>query len=199
MSSKAMFDQLNAIFQKGMIEQTSAAHKQVESAHSPLAIDLRDICVFPLIYMYLYMELDMPLMTRAHTILCTWIFEFEEVVAISEVEKSEEAVKQWEPVEIKPKAPTKGFLKNARQAVCNDNYAASAHAYEKYLEIYDGNKGVGVWKRPESLELYSNTIEYVHVLSVKDCFLELESKGFTSKENYNMSSCSWGLQVNLEN
>jgi hypothetical protein len=26
---------------KGMIEHTSAAHKQVESAHSPLAIDLR--------------------------------------------------------------------------------------------------------------------------------------------------------------
>ncbi|GKD95689.1 hypothetical protein Tco_1379586, partial [Tanacetum coccineum] len=42
MSCKAMFDQVNATFQKGMIEHTSAAHQQVESAHSPLAIALRD-------------------------------------------------------------------------------------------------------------------------------------------------------------
>lgn len=41
MSCKAMFDQVNATFQKGMIEHTSAAHQQVESAHSPLAIALR--------------------------------------------------------------------------------------------------------------------------------------------------------------
>lgn len=34
--------------------------------------------------------------------------EFEEVGAIPEEEKSEEAVKQWEPVEIKPKAPKTG-------------------------------------------------------------------------------------------
>ena len=34
--------------------------------------------------------------------------EFEAVGAIPEEEKSEEAVKQWEPVEIKPKAPKTG-------------------------------------------------------------------------------------------
>nr|XP_043627337.1 enhancer of mRNA-decapping protein 4 [Erigeron canadensis] len=42
MSCKAMFDQVDAAFQKGMIEHTSAAQQQVESAHSPLAIALRD-------------------------------------------------------------------------------------------------------------------------------------------------------------
>ncbi|KAI3755948.1 hypothetical protein L1987_55758 [Smallanthus sonchifolius] len=42
MSCKAMFDQVDATFQKGMIEHTSAAQQQIESAHSPLAIALRD-------------------------------------------------------------------------------------------------------------------------------------------------------------
>ncbi|KAI3673907.1 hypothetical protein L6452_40038 [Arctium lappa] len=42
MSCKAMFDQVDATFQKGMLEHTSAAQQQVESTHSPLAIALRD-------------------------------------------------------------------------------------------------------------------------------------------------------------
>lgn len=42
MSCKAMFDQVDATFQKGIIEHTSAAQQQVDSAHSPLAIALRD-------------------------------------------------------------------------------------------------------------------------------------------------------------
>lgn len=42
MSCKAMFDQVDASFQKGMVEHTSAALQQTESTHSPLAIALRD-------------------------------------------------------------------------------------------------------------------------------------------------------------
>ncbi|KAI7758352.1 hypothetical protein M8C21_013713 [Ambrosia artemisiifolia] len=42
MSCKAMFDQVDATFQKGMIEHTTTAQQQIESAHSPLAIALRD-------------------------------------------------------------------------------------------------------------------------------------------------------------
>ncbi|KAJ0601542.1 putative transcription factor WD40-like family [Helianthus annuus] len=42
MSCKAMFDQVDATFQKGMIEHTSTAQQQIEAAHSPLAMTLRD-------------------------------------------------------------------------------------------------------------------------------------------------------------
>ncbi|XP_076949042.1 enhancer of mRNA-decapping protein 4-like [Bidens hawaiensis] len=42
MSCKAMFDQVDATFQKGMLEHTSTAQQQLESAHSPLAVALRD-------------------------------------------------------------------------------------------------------------------------------------------------------------
>ncbi|XP_076887957.1 enhancer of mRNA-decapping protein 4-like [Bidens hawaiensis] len=42
MSCKAMFDQIDATFQKGLIEHTSTAQQQIESAHSPLAVALRD-------------------------------------------------------------------------------------------------------------------------------------------------------------
>ncbi|KAI3703760.1 hypothetical protein L1987_73955 [Smallanthus sonchifolius] len=42
MSCKAMFEQVDATFQKGVIEHTSTAQQQIESAHSPLAIALRD-------------------------------------------------------------------------------------------------------------------------------------------------------------
>ncbi|XP_071736558.1 enhancer of mRNA-decapping protein 4-like isoform X2 [Rutidosis leptorrhynchoides] len=42
MACKAMFNQVEATFQKGMIEHTSSAQQQVESANSPLAITLRD-------------------------------------------------------------------------------------------------------------------------------------------------------------
>ncbi|KAI7731192.1 hypothetical protein M8C21_030263, partial [Ambrosia artemisiifolia] len=42
MSCKAMFDQVNATFQKGVNEHTSTAQQQIESAHSPLAVALRD-------------------------------------------------------------------------------------------------------------------------------------------------------------
>ncbi|KAK6947144.1 Enhancer of mRNA-decapping protein 4, WD40 repeat region [Dillenia turbinata] len=42
MSCKAMFEQVDATFQKGMIEHTSVAQQQFESTHSPLALTLRD-------------------------------------------------------------------------------------------------------------------------------------------------------------
>ncbi|KAJ9568052.1 hypothetical protein OSB04_004018 [Centaurea solstitialis] len=42
MSCKAMFDQVDATFQKGMLQHITAAHQQLDSAHSPLAIALRD-------------------------------------------------------------------------------------------------------------------------------------------------------------
>ncbi|KAK9077628.1 hypothetical protein SSX86_005965 [Deinandra increscens subsp. villosa] len=42
MSCKAMFNQVDATFQKGMIEHTVTAQQHIESAHSPLAIALRD-------------------------------------------------------------------------------------------------------------------------------------------------------------
>ncbi|XP_076935152.1 enhancer of mRNA-decapping protein 4-like [Bidens hawaiensis] len=42
MSCKAMFDQIDATFQKGLVEHMSTAQQQIESAHSPLAVALRD-------------------------------------------------------------------------------------------------------------------------------------------------------------
>ncbi|KAK9269418.1 hypothetical protein L1049_001191 [Liquidambar formosana] len=42
MSCKAMFEQVDATFQKGMVEHTTAAQQHFESAHSPLALALRD-------------------------------------------------------------------------------------------------------------------------------------------------------------
>ncbi|XP_058112978.1 enhancer of mRNA-decapping protein 4-like [Magnolia sinica] len=42
MSCKAMFEQVDAVFQKGMVEHLSAAQQQFEVAHSPLAHALRD-------------------------------------------------------------------------------------------------------------------------------------------------------------
>ncbi|OVA19716.1 WD40 repeat [Macleaya cordata] len=41
-SCKAMFEQVDTAFQKGMVEHTSAAQQQFESTHSPLALALRD-------------------------------------------------------------------------------------------------------------------------------------------------------------
>lgn len=41
MSCKTMFDQVDAKFQKGMVEHTIAAQQKVESTHSPLAFALR--------------------------------------------------------------------------------------------------------------------------------------------------------------
>ncbi|GMP52043.1 hypothetical protein CsSME_00018018 [Camellia sinensis var. sinensis] len=41
-SCKAMFEQVDATFQKGMFEHTTAAQQQFESTHSPLALALRD-------------------------------------------------------------------------------------------------------------------------------------------------------------
>ncbi|KAI4321737.1 hypothetical protein MLD38_035085 [Melastoma candidum] len=41
-SCKAMFEQVDATFQKGIVEHTSAAQQQLESLHSPLAVALRD-------------------------------------------------------------------------------------------------------------------------------------------------------------
>lgn len=40
-SCKAMFDQVDATFQKGMLEHTNAAQQHVDSSHSSLAIALR--------------------------------------------------------------------------------------------------------------------------------------------------------------
>ncbi|PIN09335.1 WD40 repeat nuclear protein [Handroanthus impetiginosus] len=42
MSCRAMFEQVDATFQKGMVEHTAAAQQQFEASHSPLAIALRD-------------------------------------------------------------------------------------------------------------------------------------------------------------
>ncbi|XP_077216316.1 enhancer of mRNA-decapping protein 4-like [Tasmannia lanceolata] len=42
MSCKSMFDQVDATFQKGMIEHTTATQQQFDSAHSPVALALRD-------------------------------------------------------------------------------------------------------------------------------------------------------------
>lgn len=40
-SCKAMFEQVDTAFQKGMNEHTAAAQQQFESTHCPLAITLR--------------------------------------------------------------------------------------------------------------------------------------------------------------
>ncbi|GJR69784.1 hypothetical protein Tco_0015849, partial [Tanacetum coccineum] len=42
MSCKTMFEQVDATFQKGMVEHTNAAQQKVESTNSPLAFALRD-------------------------------------------------------------------------------------------------------------------------------------------------------------
>ncbi|XP_011039835.1 PREDICTED: enhancer of mRNA-decapping protein 4 [Populus euphratica] len=42
MSCKAMFDQVDATFRKGMVEHTAATQQHFESAHSSLAVTLRD-------------------------------------------------------------------------------------------------------------------------------------------------------------
>ncbi|GFP90969.1 varicose-related protein [Phtheirospermum japonicum] len=42
MSCRTMFEQVDAAFQKGMGEHTTAAQQQVEASHSPLALALRD-------------------------------------------------------------------------------------------------------------------------------------------------------------
>ena len=41
MSCKAMFEQVDATFQKGMIEHTTAAQQQFDSTHSPVALAIR--------------------------------------------------------------------------------------------------------------------------------------------------------------
>lgn len=42
MSCKAMFEQIDAAFQKGMAEHTSSVYHQMDTAHSPLALALKD-------------------------------------------------------------------------------------------------------------------------------------------------------------
>ncbi|KAI3456759.1 hypothetical protein Pfo_013422 [Paulownia fortunei] len=42
MSCRTMFEQVDAAFQKGMVEHTTAAQQQFEASHSPLALALRD-------------------------------------------------------------------------------------------------------------------------------------------------------------
>ena len=46
MSCKAMFEQVDAAFQKGMVEHTNAAQQHLESASSSLAIALRVYVTF---------------------------------------------------------------------------------------------------------------------------------------------------------
>lgn len=41
MSCRTMFEQVDAAFQKGMVEHTSAAQQQCDASHSPLALTLR--------------------------------------------------------------------------------------------------------------------------------------------------------------
>ncbi|CAA2997507.1 enhancer of mRNA-decapping 4-like [Olea europaea subsp. europaea] len=41
-SCRVMFEQLDATFQKGMVEHTAAAQQQIESSYSPMAVALRD-------------------------------------------------------------------------------------------------------------------------------------------------------------
>ncbi|CAL9751523.1 unnamed protein product [Musa acuminata subsp. burmannicoides] len=41
-SCKAMFEQIDCVFQKGMNEHTAASQQQLEAAHTPLALTLRD-------------------------------------------------------------------------------------------------------------------------------------------------------------
>ncbi len=45
MSCKAMFEQVDSTFRKGMVEHTTAAQQHFESAHSSLALALR-VCIF---------------------------------------------------------------------------------------------------------------------------------------------------------
>ena len=49
MSCKAMFDQVDAAFQRGMVEHTAAAQQHFEAAHSSLALTLR-VCILVLHY-----------------------------------------------------------------------------------------------------------------------------------------------------
>lgn len=44
MSCKAMFEQVDITFQKGLSKHTTAAQQQFEATHSPLAIALR-VCI----------------------------------------------------------------------------------------------------------------------------------------------------------
>lgn len=47
-SCKAMFEQVDTTFQRGMAEHTSAAQHQFESSHSPLALALRVSFMHPI-------------------------------------------------------------------------------------------------------------------------------------------------------
>ncbi|KAL0362974.1 UNVERIFIED_CONTAM: Enhancer of decapping protein 4 [Sesamum calycinum] len=59
MSCRAMFEQVDATFQKGMVEHTSAAQQQVEAAHSPLALALRvPNTDYDMFLMFLYVILE---------------------------------------------------------------------------------------------------------------------------------------------
>lgn len=46
MSCRTMFEQVDATFQKGMVEHTAAAQQQFEASHSPFAMALRVIYLF---------------------------------------------------------------------------------------------------------------------------------------------------------
>lgn len=45
MSCKAMFEQIDSTFQKGLVKHTTAIQQQFETAHSPMAIALR-VCEY---------------------------------------------------------------------------------------------------------------------------------------------------------
>lgn len=52
-SCKAMFEQVESSFQKGMIEHTAAAHQQLEAANTPLALTLRVSCITILVLFHM--------------------------------------------------------------------------------------------------------------------------------------------------
>ena len=50
MSCKAMFEQIDSTFQKGLLKHTTAIQQHFETAHSPLASALR-VCEYHMIHM----------------------------------------------------------------------------------------------------------------------------------------------------
>lgn len=61
MSCKAMFEQVDLTFQKGIADHSAAAQQQFESMHSPLALALR-VCIFsnfiyPCVFLLIFVRL----------------------------------------------------------------------------------------------------------------------------------------------
>lgn len=77
-SCKAMFEQVDATFHKGMVEHSAAAQQHFESAHSPLALALR-VCTLVLCpafsLLILYMLINIPSLMLS-IIIMLGVFEF---------------------------------------------------------------------------------------------------------------------------